>query len=583
MTTATVSSIYTPAFLSQTYTPGVNWDLDIPEHPIQQFVDDAAKRFGRAEGFNFKGKTYSWRKLARMSDRIAEGLQERGLQKGERVALMLPNTFEYAALYYGVLKAGGIVVNVNPMYPEDQIEHFVKDSGAKFIATLDIKPFFGKARAAMKALGHQVEDLIVCPMDQALPLGLKVAFNTLKRAEVDPRAYNMGYRMFADFRSFRGRYKKVAIDPKNDVAVLQYTGGTTGLPKAAMLSHYNVASIAHQARAWMPDAKEGIGASLAVIPFFHVFSMSAILNLSVRMGWTIHAMPKPDLAEAGKLIQKHRITFLGGVPTLFQGLVRSFKGRIDSLERSISGGAPLPADVKGEFETKSGARVWEGFGMTEMPVATCQPSHVSGAAGNVGIPFPRNEVRIVSPEDGVTDMPVGEAGEIILRGPARMLGYWNNEAETAKTIRDGWLYTGDLGTADANGVITIVGRSKDLIIVNGYNVYPKKAEGILDETGKFAEVMVFGVKDKRSGEAPIVLVRPKDGVEVNAQEIHRLLRSKLSRSDWPREVIVTSDELPKTEGIAKLAKRLAQDKYNAGHYEGMAVRFKAGDAPVPTV
>lgn len=575
-----ISSVYNDDLWAQNYAPDVPRHINLPEHPIQKFLEDAAKKYGFwRTAFNFKGKKYSWKRFNHRANQIAEALQKRGLQKGDRVALMLPNSFEYAALYYGVLKAGGTVVNLDPRYTEEQITKYVKDSGAKFIATTDLKPFFGNARNAMKALGQQVDDLIVCPMDQSLPLGLKAMFNVFKRGEVDQSAYNMGYTMFRDFRYFSGRYKPVAISPKEDVAVLQFTGGTTGEPKAAMLTHYNIASVAHQARAWMPNAIEGKGASLAIIPFFHVFSMSAILNLSVRMGWTIHAMPKPNLNEAGTLIQRHKINFLGGVPQLFQGLARDFNGRLSTLTHCISGGAPMPADVKDEFEEKTGALVWEGIGMTENPVALCQPHHEAGAAGFVGIPFPNNEVRIVNVEDlakgNLVDMPVGEIGEIIYRGPAVMKGYWNRPDATAKTFCDGWLMTGDLGRVDPEtGQVRIEGRSKDLIIISGYNVYPKKGEDALMDTGKFTEVMVFGVPDKVTGEAAIAMVRPKEGITVTAQEIHSFLRSKLSRSEWVREVIVTEDELPRTN-VGKLAKNLAQAAYAAGDYASKSQRFGA--------
>lgn len=550
-------SVYSPDVWSKSYAPGVSWDDEIPTYPVYTLLDDAQARFGDAPAFDFLGMRFSWDDLHDAANHIARGLQERGLQKGDRVALLLPNCPFYAAFYYGILKAGCAVVNLNPLYSEREIRNYVEDSDARYLVTLDLEPMFSKAAAVLTQT--KLENLIVCRFVDVLPFPKNLLFPIVKWKDIAAEAHSGDYLAFDDLVSNDGKPQPVTINPSADLALLQYTGGTTGLPKAAALTHANVSANVEQCRAWFPDAVEGGGHKmLGIIPFFHVFSMTAVLNFAVRLGWEIVATPRFDVEDTLKIISKKKPTLFPAVPAIYNAIAQvAANGKYDlsSIKYCISGGAPLPPEVKKTFETLTGALVLEGYGLSETsPVVCVNPTEGDNRPGCIGLPVPGTTVAILSLEDGKTPVPLGEKGELCVRGPQVMLGYWNRPAETEHVMREGFLHTGDVAIMDADGYVRIVDRIKDMIIVNGFKVYPRNVEDIVYQFAGVAECIVAGVPDEQRGETVKAWVYPKAGASIDVVALKAFLREELSPTEVPREIVVRNTPLPKTL-IGKLSRK----------------------------
>jgi long-chain acyl-CoA synthetase len=412
----------------------------------------------------------------------------------------------------------------------------------------------------------RLKKLVVCSFPASLPLIKRVLFNIFKRGDLAAPAYGGRVMRFNDLTANGGKPAPVAIDMHKDVAVLQYTGGTTGEPKAAMLTHRNISSNVQQARMWFSAAKDGQESTLGVIPFFHVFAMTAVMNLSVMAGFKIIATPRFELKDTLKIINKQKPSFFPAVPAIYNAINNTdHAGNLSSLKFCVSGGAPLPLEVKQAFEKKTGGRLVEGYGLTESsPIACVNPVEGLNKPRSIGLPMPGTVVQIRDPETH-QPLPQGERGELCIQGPQVMKGYWKNEEATKKTLTEGFLRTGDIATMDDEGYFFIVDRLKDMIITNGYKVYPGNVEKVIYANPKVEECIVAGIPDANRGEIVKAWVKPKNGQTITADEIREFVKDKLSPMEVPRQVEIRDQPLPKTM-IGKLSRKdiLAEEAQKKG-------------------
>lgn len=518
---------------------------------LPDLLRDAAKDFPNRCAIDFLGAKTSYADLWDQAQHLAAGLQARGLQKGDRVGLMLINCPAYMQFYFAVLLAGGVVVNINPLYSNKELKHILDDSNPKFVVTLNLGQFVDKL---LPLLGER--ELVIVPMDQQLSKIQGFAFRLLKAKELAVTPKNA--LIYADLLKDKSELQLVAVDILRDLAVLQYTGGTTGVPKAAMLSHSNLSVNADMCRVWIPGAERGKEVALAVIPFFHVFALTTLLNFSVQMATTIIALPRFDLKQVLKTIHQKKPTIFPAVPTIYTAINNAKdldQFNLRSINYCVSGGAPLPADVKQSFEQHTGCVLVEGYGLSEAsPVVSANPISGANKPGSIGLPFPDTTVEIISLDDRKTVMPQGEKGELCVRGPQVMLGYWQHPLETAEVLRDGRLHTGDVATIDEDGYIFIVDRIKDMILNNGYNVYPRAVEDAVYHHEAVEECVCAGIPDSTRGEAVKIWVKLKDSQELSADELKTFLKEHLSPIEMPKHIEFREQPLPKTL-IGKLSRK----------------------------
>jgi long-chain acyl-CoA synthetase len=540
------------------YPKGVDWHQKITPAPLYQLLDDAVAKFASRPCTNFLGKVLTYREIAAMVDCAAAGLQKLGVKKGTKVGLFMPNCPTFIVYYFATLKAGGTVVNYNPLYTLEELTFQVKDSETELMVTLDLKLLFDKVEGLMKA--GTLKRAIVASFPALLPGAKSVLYKLFKGKDLahptkSPVAAN--FIADADVRKNDGKYQKQAIDPLNDVAVLQYTGGTTGTPKGAMLTHANVNTNCQQGAAWATNLVPGKERVLAALPFFHVFAMTAVMNFAVANGAEIVIMPRFVLDDAMKLIDKNKPTVMPGVPTMFIAMLNHPKLAsfdLSSLKFCLSGGAPLPVDVKQKFEKLTGCKLVEGYGLSEAsPSVTCNPLDGPVKEGSIGQPLPGTIVSLRDLADPTKEAPQGEKGEICIKGPQVMKGYWKKPEETANQFAGDYLRTGDVGIMDEEGFIFIVDRIKDLIICSGYNVYPRRIEEAIYEHPAVEEVTVIGINDGYRGEAPKAFIKLRAGAKATEDDIRRHLEPKISKIEMPAE-IEFRDALPKTM-IGKLSKK----------------------------
>jgi long-chain acyl-CoA synthetase len=477
------------------YPAHVDWAAPIQVGPIQELLDRAVASYSGHRALDFLDKTYTYAEIGALSDRFAKGLQELGLARGERVGLFLPNTPYYVIAFFGILKAGGTVVNFNPLYAKREVKHQIEDSGIRFMVTLDLDMLYGTLFELMN--DTPMERLIICPMRDVLPVGKKILFTVAKRKEVADIEDDERHVFFTEITANDGRYERRPCDPVEDIAVLQYTGGTTGIPKGAMLTHANIRANTEQCRLWFPNPEPGNERILCVLPFFHVFAMTTAMNLGLSVGAELIVLPRFDIKSVLKAIHQKKVTLFPAVPTIYTA-INNFPQRnkydLSSIRYCISGGAPLPVDVGRTFESLTGCKLVEGYGLSETaPVATINPLDGSARSGSIGLPVPGTRIEIVSVEDRETLMKQGERGEICVVGPQVMKGYFNMPAETAEVLRDGRLHTGDVGYMDEQGFTFIVDRMKDMIIAGGYNIYPRNVEEQIYTHEAVEEVVVAGI------------------------------------------------------------------------------------------
>jgi long-chain acyl-CoA synthetase len=540
------------------YPEGVDWHQRFAPAPLHQLLDEAVARYAARPCTNFLGKVLSYGEIARQVDRAAAGLQRLGVKKGSKVGLLMPNCPTFIVYYFATLKAGGTVVNYNPLYTLEELTFQVKDSETELMVTLDLKLLFDKVEGLMQA--GTLKRAIVASFPALLPGAKSVLFKLFKGKDLahpTKSAVSGNLTADAEVRNNDGRYDTPTIDASADVAVLQYTGGTTGTPKGAMLTHANVAINCRQGAAWATHLVQGNERVLAALPFFHVFAMTAVMNFALAYGAEIVIMPRFVLDDAMKLIDKTKPSVMPGVPTMFIAMLNHPKLAsfdLSSLKFCLSGGAPLPVDVKQKFERLTGCKLVEGYGLSEAsPSVTCNPLEGPVKEGSIGQPLPGTVVSLRDLADPTREVPRGEKGEICVKGPQVMKGYWKRSEETANQFIGDFLRTGDVGVMDEDGFFFIVDRIKDLIICSGYNVYPRRIEEAIYEHPAVEEVTVIGINDGYRGEAPKAFIKLRAGAGASEADIRKHLEAKISKIEMPAE-IEFRDALPKTM-IGKLSKK----------------------------
>ncbi|MEO6060455.1 MAG: long-chain fatty acid--CoA ligase [Thermoflexales bacterium] len=537
------------------YEEGVPSTLAYPDQPLQNFLEAAAQAHpDRVATLFFKGKlTYA--KLNALADRFAAGLQSSGVKKGDRVAVFLPNSPQFIIAFYGALKAGAVVVPTNPLYTADELSRQVNDSGANTLVCLS--KFWSTVDAARKTM--KATNIIVTSIKDYFPPITKILFTLAKEKKDGHRAVlpaDPGVRRWTDFMSAApARPAPVRLTP-SDLAVLQYTGGTTGVPKGAMLSHGNLVANALMVKSWS-RARDAHEIMLGVIPFFHVYGLTVGMNMSVASAATMVLLPRFDLIDVLTTIDKERPTLFPGVPTMYIAINnhKSIKDYdLRSVQACISGAAPLPLEVAKTFEALSGGKLVEGYGLSEAsPVASSNPLNGERREG-IGLPFPDTVMRLVDIESGEREVALGDPGEIIIQGPQVMQGYWQRPADTASVIRNGWLFTGDIGVMDADGYFKIVDRKKDMIIASGFKIYPREVEEVVYAHPRVKEAVVVGIPDKYRGETVKLYVVVKEGETLSAEELHAYCKEHLTNYKRPA-MIEFRDSLPKTM-IGKMLRRV---------------------------
>lgn len=553
----------------KTYPPAIDWNADIPLRPVFSILDDSCEKYADRPAFDFLGKKYNWRDIGDLVDRFAAGLQSMGVGKGKHVGLFLPNSPYYLVAYFAVLKAGGVVVNFNPLYPRKELLHLIEDSKVDLMITLDLGMLYDK----MQDILHLscLEKIIVCKFTDILPFPKNILFRVAKGKEIARVDRDHTTVWFHDLIKSDHKLDVPEIDAENDLAVIQYTGGTTGVPKGAMLTHGNVSANVEQAAMWFEGKKDGEERMLGVLPFFHVFAMTAIMNLSVKSAFEIIATPRFDLMDTLKIIDKKKPHYFPAVPAIY-GAINNCPKRQDydltSLRCCISGGAPLPVEVKKKFENVTGCIVVEGYGLSEAsPVICVNPLKGENKPGSIGLPFPQTIVELRDPEDKTRVVAKGERGELCARGPQVMKGYWNKPDETKEALTDGLLHTGDIATMDDDGYFFIVDRIKDMIITNGYNVYPRNIEEAIYQHDAVEECVVAGVPDASRGEIVKAWVKLKDGEQLTGEQLKSFLDDHLSPMEIPRRIDFRDEELPKTM-IGKLSRKdLLEEEKNGKQSE----------------
>lgn len=543
-----------------TYPDMLDWNLDIPVHPVYDLLDATAQKFADRPAFDFLGKQYTWAEISDLVDKFAAGLQRDGLEKGMKVGLFLPNSPYFLISYYAVLKAGGTVVHFNPLYAEAELSHQIEDSETEIMITCDLKMLHEKMEKMLHAT--RLNKIVFCKFTDVLPFPKNVLFSVLKAREIATIPISKRHVWFHNLIDHDEAPAYVDIDPHTDLAVLQYTGGTTGVPKGAMLTHRNVVANAVQAGHWFSDCRPGQDKMLGVLPFFHVFAMTAVMNLSVLKGLEIVAIPRFDLDQTLALINKKKPHIFPAVPAIFSAInthKKLEKYDLSSLRYCVSGGAPLPVEVKRNFEDKTGSVVVEGYGLTESaPVLCCNPPTGENKPGSIGLPLPGVVIDIVDPEDKKTLIPIGERGELCARGPQVMAGYWNNPDATKDTMSevDGVprLHTGDIAIMDEDGYFFIVDRIKDLIITNGYNVYPRNVEEAIYQHPSVEECIVAGIPDKQRGEIVKAWIKCREDRTVTPEDLKHFLKDKISPMEIPKRIEFREEPLPKTM-IGKLSRK----------------------------
>ena len=580
----------TPRPWLASYPSDIDWHATIDTAPLFAVLDDAVARWPDNRCLEFLGKSYSYAEVGETVARLAGSLAAQGVGKGTRVGMFLPNCPYYVFMYFAVLKTGATLVNFNPLYAEREIERQINDSGCTWMVTLNLTSLYPKIAKQLDETC--LERIVVCSMSAALPLPGKALFAVLKRKELAVVPNDERHVWFDKLAAGKDPAPEVRIDPERDIALLQYTGGTTGEPKGAMLSHGALSANAQQTGMWAADLTPGEERVLAVLPFFHVFGMTGVMNVALSNGAELIILPRFNVAEVLKAISKQRPTSLMGVPTMYSALNKAKdldKHDLSSLRLCISGGAALSSDIRETFEALSGCTLVEGYGLSEAaPVCTINPFATGGKAGSIGLPVPGTTIEIVDLTDPDKVLAIGEKGEICIRGPQVMLGYWRRAAESREALRGGRLHTGDVGYIDDDGYVTIIDRIKDLIINSGFNVYPRMVEEAIRLHDEVADVAVVGVPDQHRGEVVKAFVVRTPGSELKGGELRAFLRDKLAAFEQPRRIEMC-DALPLTlmgkpsrrHLVAmELARQVAGHVIDDGGDENTAEQQPAIEAPM---
>ncbi|HXF91332.1 MAG TPA: long-chain fatty acid--CoA ligase [Nitrospiraceae bacterium] len=546
------------------YDPGVPPFCRYPDWTVGDLPQRSATRFPEHPALIFYGRRVSFRQFDELSTRFARALIALAVRPGDRVALMLPNIPQSLIAYYGALKAGAIVVPINPLYVSREIEAQLADSGSETLVVLD--QFFPRLEEVRRHTGLPLRTIVTSVRD-FLPPGLRLlypfkAMLTRRWIRIDARPPVYEFLALLAGTSASGRVALPQPRP-DDLAQLQYTGGTTGTPKGVMLTHRHLITNAFQCRCWVPDFREGGEIFLGVVPFFHAYGLSTCQNLAVMTGCSIVLLPRFQVLDVLRAIQRYRVTVFSGIPMMFSKMSEFPEARrydFRSLRVCLSGGSGLPADVQERFERLTGVRISEGYGLTEAgPVTHCNPIYGEHPRGSMGLPFPDTDARVVDLETGRRDMPIGEVGELMVRGPQVMEGYWNNEAETKAVLSDGWLRTGDIAKRDDRGFFFVVDRKKDLIISRGENVYPREVEEVLLKHPAVGDAVVIGIPHPQYGEAVKAYVVARSGRSATAQELIEHCSRSLARFKVPAAIEFRA-ELPRTV-VGKVLRRMLRDEH----------------------
>jgi long-chain acyl-CoA synthetase len=550
------------------YEPGVPLHLTLPDQPLTWLLEQASARYPDRTAFIYYGTKLTYAQFSAYANGFAFALQGLGVQKGDRVAIALPNIPQYPIAFYGALLAGAVVVPTNPLYTEREMQYQLADSGARVVIVLD--SFYPVIRAVRNrtALEHVI---VTSPADFLPPL-LRVLYPLTQRRGKQAKPHLTHKELHADQtlhvmqamldyhdKSDGATFHPPASAQASDLAVLQYTGGTTGLSKGAMLTHRNLLANVMQIRAWFANIRDGEEVMLCVAPFFHAYGMTAGMNVAMLTATTMILLPQFKPKEVAKAIRQTHPTLFPGIPTMYHAILREVGNHpeaLGSIKYCISGAAPLPAKLQADFESITHGKLVEGYGLSEAsPVTHCNPLTEQCRNGTIGLPLSEIEAAIVDPQTG-TPLPIDEVGELVVKGPNIMQGYWKREEETKTILRDGWLHTGDLGKMDADGYFSIVERLKDVIIASGFKVYPREVEEVLFRHPHVAEAAVAGIPDVYRGETVAAFVVLKTGVEVSEetrQALRQFCAQELAAYKVPR-IVVFRESLPKSL-IGKVLRR----------------------------
>jgi long-chain acyl-CoA synthetase len=540
------------------YDPGVPRHINIPDLPLHAFLQAAARKYPDRPCTIFKGHAVTYRQMDELTDRLAAALIDLGVTKGKPVGIFMPNTTQFVMAFYAILKAGGIVVATNPLYTAREIEHQVNDAGVELM--LVMSNFYRVMKEVQPKT--RLRKLVVTNIKEYLPPVLAFLFGLTKEKKGGHRATLTGEDVW--LQDVLAKYAHAAA-PKvqvggNDVALFQYSGGTTGLSKAAVALHRNLVANTLQIRGWMPETREGRETVLMAIPLFHVYGMVAGMSYAVQAAASMVMIPNPrDLKDVLQSIDKFAPTVFPGVPTLYNAInnnpdVIAGKYKLTSIKACISGSAPLLRETKDRFEALTGGKLVEGYGLSEAPTAThCNPLNGETRAGSIGLPFPDVDCRIISLDDGKTVLGVGEVGELAIQSPNVMQGYHNMPGETANSLKDGWLFTGDIARMDEDGYFYIVDRKKELIKPGGYQVWPREVEEEIAKHPKVLEVGVAGVPDAYRGETVKAWVVVRPGETLTEADIRAWCKERMAAFKVPTSVEFRS-ELPKTT-VGKILRR----------------------------
>ncbi|WP_419881872.1 AMP-binding protein [Peribacillus sp. B-H-3] len=536
--------------------------LEYEEKPLYSLLNESAEEFPDKISISFMGKKLTFKEVHQSAQKFASYLKKIGLQKGDRVAIMLPNTPQAVISYFGILLAGGTVVQTNPQYMERELEYQMKDSGAKIIVTLDL--LF--PRVASIAGRTDLKHIIVTAIKDYLPFPKNIAYPFIQKKEhgIVVKVEHAGsHHLFKEIMKMEVPSERPApIDIDEDLALIQYTGGTTGFPKGVMLTHRNLLANAKMCSAWLYKCRRGEESVLGILPFFHVYGMTTVMILSIMEGYRMILLPKFNTEMALKTIQKERPTMFPGAPTIYIGLLNHpsiQKYDLSSIDSCISGSAPLPVEVQEKFEKVTGGKLVEGYGLSETSPVTHanflwdQPR----VKGSIGVPWPDTEAVILSLETGEPAENM-EIGEIAVKGPQVMKGYWNRPEDTAAVFKNGWLLTGDLGYMDDQGFFYVADRKKDMIIAGGFNIYPREVEEVLYEHESIQEAAVAGVPHPYRGETVKAYIVLKEGASVTEEELDAFTRKHLAAYKIPR-IYEFRKELPKT-AVGKILRRELVDE-----------------------
>jgi long-chain acyl-CoA synthetase len=540
------------------YDQGVPKHIDYPEVPLFYFLEDNVQKYPDTPCTIFKGAKISYREMNEITDRLAAGLADLGVKKGDRVGIFMPNTPQFVMAYFAILKLGAVVVATNPLYSPREIEHQLNDAGVEVM--LVMSNFYNTIKGVQSKT--KLRTLVVTNLKETLPPVLGLLFTLTKEKKEGFRVQLSDSDVW--MQDLINRFKpddrpQVEVGP-DDTALFQYSGGTTGISKGAVALHRNLVANSLQVRDWNPSVEIGNEVVLMAIPLFHVYGMVAGMCNAIATAASMVMIPNPrDLKDVLTNIQKYNATIFPGVPTMYNAInnnpdVLAGKYDISTIKACISGSAPLMRETKEKFEAVTGGKLVEGYGLSEAPTAThCNPLFGENPPGSIGLPLPDVDCRIISLDDEVTVMPVGEIGELVIKGPQVMKGYHNMPTETSNALRDGWLYTGDIARMDENGFFYIVDRKKELIKPGGYQVWPREVEEVISANPKVLEVGVAGIPDAYRGETVKAWIVLKPGETADEQEIKEWCKERLAKFKVPTH-IEFRDELPKTT-VGKILRR----------------------------